>query len=102
MRPPEHTHESEGRASPGHCFTVLSQSMARRLGAPKTAKYSRFSELTTRLALVHRFRSSHPVAARPFCELGNQKRISNSLISSAALNLKFLNELAANAAGTSI
>jgi hypothetical protein len=23
MRPPEHTHESEGRASPGHWFTAL-------------------------------------------------------------------------------
>jgi hypothetical protein len=66
MRPPEHTHESEGRASPGHWFTALyiqsmriyarsatvchlAASRARTGEAREIGKYSRFSVPPTRL-----------------------------------------------------
>src|SRR5262245_57076136 len=44
--------------------------------------------------LVHRFRSSHPIAAYPFANFGIKGALA-TIDFSAALNLKFLNALAA-------
>ena len=45
--------------------------------------------------LVHRFRSSHLVAAHAFAETRKAKAHQQLIESSALLNLKFLNEFAA-------
>jgi len=45
--------------------------------------------------LVHRFRSSHPIAAHPFANFGIKGALATHWIPSAALNLKFLNVFAA-------
>jgi hypothetical protein len=44
---------------------------------------------------VHRFRSSHLVAAHAFAETRKAKAYEQLIESSALLNLKFLNEFAA-------
>jgi hypothetical protein len=59
-----------------------------------------FGLVSGHTGLVLRFRSSPDTATRS-CELRKQRSSSNSMILVRALNLKFLNDLAATAAGTS-